>query len=354
MNIRCFVLAVVGTASIFSVSGSAIAQSAMGECGFESHTDDGTSEGTMFLLDGVEFDESALPMPLQQALFDARLNFYKEQLKIIDSAILEIEIERQAASAGKPVATLKREFFNVAPPSDAVIESFYNANRAQIPYPLDQVRDQIRQMLAQQQVQQKQQSVLENVKQDYQFQLALAKPVAPIAEIDTDGFPSKGPANAKLTLIEFADYQCPHCQRAAGALNSIRERFADDLRIVFMDFPVNRSGISRVVALGAACADRQDQFWAYHDLAFERQSSLSHESPARLAADIGLDEEAFATCMKSNFPLERVARSENEASRLGLSGTPTFFLDGRRLHLHDLEADLIEEIGNALNGKDKS
>lgn len=354
MNIRYIALAIIATASMFSVTGSSIAQSTMGECGIESHTENDSSKGTMFLLDGVEFDESALPMPLQQALFDARLGFYKEQLKIIDSAILEIELERQATSAGKPVTALKRELFNVAPPGDDVIESFYNANRGQIPYPLDQVRDQIRQMLVQQQLQQKQVSILENAKQNFEFQLALAKPVAPFAEINTDGFPSKGPANAELTLVEFADYQCPHCQRAAGALQNIQERFADDLRIVFMDFPVNRSGISRVVAQGAACADKQDRFWDYHDLAFERQAELSHESPARLAADIDLDAEAFTACMESNFPLERVARSANEASRLGLSGTPTFFLNGRRLHLHDIESGLIEEIGKALNGKDKS
>ena len=151
MTIRYFVLTIVATVSVFSVTGSAIAQSTMGECGIESHSADDAPNAAMFTLNGIEFDESDLPMPLQQALFDARLGFYKEQLKIIDSAILEFGLERQAASAGKDVSALKQELFSLSQPGDDVIESFYNANRDQIPYPLDQVRDRIRQMLMQQQ-----------------------------------------------------------------------------------------------------------------------------------------------------------------------------------------------------------
>jgi protein-disulfide isomerase len=354
MKRRLFFPAVLAAILSSFVVGIVNAQSNNGECGIETHDEAALTPGTLFALEGVEFDETSLSMSLQQALFDARLKHYKEQLKIIDSAILDIELEKRALSSGKSRENLTQELFAVSPPDENVIASFYRENKAQIPYPLEQVRDQIRQMLMRQQIQTKQQSLVADAKGKYNFQLTLEKPIAPYAEISTDGFPSKGPADAKLTLIEFADYQCPHCQKAAGVLRKIADRFADDLQIVFMDFPVNSSGISRTVAQGAACADLQGKFWPYHDLAFERQAQLRPDSANQLAGELQLDMESFQTCLKSNFPLERIDRSENEARRLGLSGTPTFFLNGRRLHMHDIDADLVDEITNELNGEKKS
>jgi len=138
------------------------------------------------------------------------------------------------------------------------------------------------------------------------------------------------------------------CVKLTVPLRRIAERYRDEVRIVFMDFPINPSGISRAVAEGAACADRQDGFWRYHDLAFDRQGGLSRDSAAQLAAELGIDVEAFRACLDSAFPRERVARSEAQARRLGLSATPTIFLNGRRLHLHDLENDLPREIDKIL------
>ena len=333
---------------LISFGNPVVAQSPVGECSIETNTDDMTTHDSMFVLDGIEFDEASLSMPLQQALFDERLKFYKAQLQIIDSAILEIALEKRATSEGRSLQDLTKELFEVTPPDDNTIATFYQQNKGRIPYPLEQVRDQIQQMLMQQQAQLIQQALLKSTKEKYDFALALAEPTAPYAEISSTNFPSKGPADAKVTLIEFADYQCPHCKKAAGVLQRLGEQFADDLRIVFMDFPVNPSGISKTIALGAACANQQDKFWAYHDLAFERQDQLSAESAEQLAGELGLNIESFQNCMSSNESIDHVARSISEAERLGLSGTPTFFLNGRRLHLHDFESDLVDEITNEL------
>jgi len=346
---KCIGLASVALTLSISFVNPVAAQSTVGECGIEAHTDDSTTQGSLFVLDGIEFDETSLSMPLQQALFDERLKFYKAQLQIINAAILNIALEKRAASEGESLQEIKKELFKVAPPDDNTIATFYDQNKAKIPYPLEQVHDQIKQMLMQQQVQLIQQALLNSTKEKYNYTLALAKPAAPYAEISSINFPSKGPADAKVTLIEFADYQCPHCKNAAGVLQRLGERFADDLRIVFMDYPVNPSGISRTVALGAACANMQGEFWAYHDLAFARQEQLNAESAEQLASELGLNIESFQTCINSNDSQEHVARSVSEAERLGLSGTPTFFLNGRRLHLHDFESDLINEITNELN-----
>ena len=235
---------------------------------------------------------------------------------------------------------------------DADIEIFYESNKDRIGYPLDMLRDQLREMLVQQKRQAKQAELIAETKRNQSFELALSKPIAPRVTIDTEGFPSKGNPGAKVTIVEFADYQCPHCKSSAAVIEQIVKRHNDDVRVVFMDFPVNRSGISRVVAEGAVCADKQGQFWPYHDLAFEQQQNLSNDSALRFARELGMDIDEFKACLESQLPRDRIAKSEGEASRLGVKSTPTLFLNGRQLHLHDLEAELSEAVEQAIGEKE--
>ena len=116
-----------------------------------------------------------------------------------------------------------------------------------------------------------------------------------------------------------------------------------------MDFPINQSGISRLVAKGAACANEQGRFWDYHDLAFEQQSGLSPRSPTALADKLGLDKDQFDSCYNSQAAEQQVSRAEAEAARLGLSSTPTFYVNGQRLRLtRGLAADLNSAVERAL------
>ena len=127
------------------------------------------------------------------------------------------------------------------------------------------------------------------------------------------------------------------------------EQFKDDLKIVFMDYPINRSGISRKIAEGAVCAAAQDKFWEYHDLAFSDQRALKNDSAPRFAEQLEMDSSAFAECLASDKPAAHVKRGEEQGQRLGVSSTPTLFLNGRKLHVHDMEADLPKAIQQVLS-----
>lgn len=304
----------------------------------------------MFKLNRVDYREADLPDTLKQALYNAQLDFYKKQIKIINAAVLSLELERKARESGRTKEAVANELLAASIPDDADIEIYYESNKGRIGYPLDMVRDQLREMLVQRERQAKQAEIIAETKRNQSFELALSRPVAPVVKIETEGFPSKGNPDAKVTIVEFADYQCPHCKNAANALGQIAKRHSDDVRVVFMDFPVNRSGISRTVAEGAACADQQGQFWPYHDLAFEQQQNLSHDSALRFVRELGMDVDVFKACLKSQFPRDRIARSEGEASRLGVSSTPTLFLNNRQLHLHDFQTELSEAVKEAVAG----
>ena len=325
---------------------SGLAQSEIGECTVESY-----SEDFVYQLKGRNYTNIDFPISLQSALYDAELQYYKAQIAIIDQAILLEEVGRLAKESGQSEEEVVREIFNVEPPSNESIHSFYEQNKEQIAAPLESVVDQIIQALRQQKVQERQIEMLEDIKKKNGFELNISKPVAPHAELAVDGFPRKGASNPTVTIVEFADYQCPHCKRAATVLAEMLDRFPDDLEIVYVDFPINRSGISRVVAEGAVCAKQQGKFWEYHDHAFADQANLSKDTPTRIAEALALDMASFETCLTSSLPSEHVLRGENEALRLGLTSTPTLFLNGRRLHLHDFSKELSIEIEAVLNNR---
>lgn len=302
-----------------------------------------------FQLGDKTYGASDLPEMLQQALHEAELKFHKEKEALVEEALAVMEIDKRAEASGKSGDEIAAELFSAEPPTDEAVAAFYEENKARINQPMDAIKPQIIQLLTQQAQAEKQQAFLTKLKQDGDFKMLLKAPQAPEVKIDISGFPFKGPEDAKVVLVEFADYQCPHCKHAGDALKKVAEQFKDDLKIVFMDYPINRSGISRKIAEGAVCASEQDKFWEYHDLAFSDQRALKKDSAPEFAKQLGLDESAFADCLASDKPMAHVVRGMAMGQKLGVSSTPTLFLNGRKLHVHDLETDLPKEIEQILS-----
>ena len=329
-----------------------VAQSQTGQCGADADAPAPLAHG-LYVLDAVTYTESDLPPGSQQALFDARVEFYKKQLAIINGAVLEAAFEREAQASGSTRDAVEDALYAVPTPDDAAIEAYYQEHRARIPYPLESVRDQIVKALNELEVARRQAKTVARTKSKRGFKLLLEPPIAPVADIDIVGQPSRGPDIATVTIVEFADYQCPHCKRAAQAFHRLLARYPQDVRLVIMDLPVHPSGISTVIAHGAVCAREQDAYWQYHDLAFERQQSLTHASPAELAVALGLDRRRFDDCMATDAPREQVQRSKHQAGQLGLRRTPAIFVNGRRMHLHDIEAELVPVIDELLAKRER-
>jgi len=306
-------------------------------------------DGPLFRFDGFDYYTEDLPPALRQALYEAENQHFDSLRNIADDALFDLRVRQETERSGEDADTTRAALLAVDRPRDADIEAFYTANKARIPAPLEEVRDRIALLLTEQAIHARKTALVEEMKEGHEFELLARTPIPPRVDIDIQGYPFKGTADAQVTIVEFSDFQCPHCKRASGVLRTITERYGDKIRFVYKDYPVNRSGISRLVARGAACAHEQERFWDYHDLAFERQDELSRESPTVLAAALGLDTASFERCYGEKGSADTVARSEGEARRLGLTGTPTLFVNGQRLVIEDLERDLSRAIDYALD-----
>ena len=132
--------------------------------------------------------------------------------------------------------------------------------------------------------------------------------------------------------MEFADFECPYCVRIVSSLKRLEETYGDNVRLVFRQFPL--SSIHRhaqKAAEASLCADEQGKFWEMHDVMFEEQGTLGLTDLKEKAARLGLDSERFDACLDSSKYAARVAADFDAARRLGLTGTPAMFINGRFL-----------------------
>ncbi|MBN8590607.1 MAG: DsbA family protein [Anaerolineae bacterium] len=150
-------------------------------------------------------------------------------------------------------------------------------------------------------------------------------------EVSVDDDPSNGPLDAPITIVEFSDFNCPYCARfRRDTLPLILENYGDQVRFVYRDFAI--LGPSSVdAAIASECADEQSAFWFYHDLLFENQRNFNREMLIGYAQQIDLRLEEFASCLDDPEIRTEVMADTEEAQRLGATGTPTFFINGRPL-----------------------
>ncbi len=153
---------------------------------------------------------------------------------------------------------------------------------------------------------------------------------------------SRGPEDAPITIVEFSDFECPYCREAAFGVHKILEQYEGKVRVVFKNFPLDQACNETLpkplhtyacdAALIATCAGVQseDLFWRAHDAMFNG-SKLTGDRLKALPAELGLDREALDACLASDDARERVREDITLARELGISGTPVFFANGRRL-----------------------
>lgn len=154
--------------------------------------------------------------------------------------------------------------------------------------------------------------------------MSLAKPVE-----DTDHV--LGPADAPVTLVEYGDFQCPHCRAAHFYLKNVLATVGDDMRFVFRHMPLTQiHPMAQLAAEAAEAAGAQGKFWLMHDLIYENQDLLSPVLITRLGQRLGLDMQRFTDDLASHHFLPKVKDDFMSAVRSGAAGTPTFFINGER------------------------
>jgi protein-disulfide isomerase len=161
--------------------------------------------------------------------------------------------------------------------------------------------------------------------------------------IPTLGSPVTGAANARITLVEFSDFQCPYCSKAVAQINATLKAYPNDLKLIFKQYPLDSHPQASISAAASLAAHAQGKFWPMHDVMFANRQKLSRQAILGWAKDIGLDMKRFTADLDSEAIRKAVLRDQADGDKAGVEGTPTVFLNGQKYN-GDLAPDAIKSV----------
>jgi protein-disulfide isomerase len=252
----------------------------------------------------------------------------------LDSLITQRLFAQEAAKRKISVAALldAEVTAKVGLVTEKEIEDFYQANKNRMRGDDTDIRQKIRAFLQQQKLNARREAFVESLRSEGRVVVRLQPTAAIRVQVSTEGAPVRGAADAPVTIVEFSDFECPFCKQTNPTLKQLLERYPGKVRLAYRDFPLDSiHPQARRAAEAARCAQDQGKFWEYHDVLFTQSPQLAPEDLRRYAGQVGLDVTKFDGCLAAGTHKTAVQRDLDDGNRLGVTGTPAFFINGRTL-----------------------
>jgi protein-disulfide isomerase len=257
---------------------------------------------------------------LLQAEYQYYLNERKALEELIDNRLLADEAQRLNISLDQLLNT--EVYKGVKDPTEDQLEVYYEGLDTQEPY--EAVRADVLEHLRELRRTKARAAYVENLRKQANINVMLQPPTA---DVNIAKAYTKGSQDAPVVFVEFADYECPYCQKVNPQIQQLKKDYGDKLAIVYKDFPLPMHHGSEKAAEAARCAGEQGKFWEYHDVLFYSKQ-IDVDALKEHARVLKLDGEAFDTCLDSGRETNAVKQDLEEAKGLGLTGTPSFFVNG--------------------------
>jgi protein-disulfide isomerase len=273
--------------------------------------------------------ESELEGIVGPSLVSLRQQMYDTKVAGLEDEIYERLVRKAAAAEGMTEDDYLKVHVEqkVAEPSEGEVVKLMSQYRSRLAEDDAKAREQVVQALKQR----ARRSVVQDLRKQLFAEAGVKILLDPprVAFTYDDSNPSRGAADAPVVLIEYTDYQCPYCTRIQPTLNKLVERYDGKLLHVFKNLPLPMHAQAPLAASAALCAQDQGKFWELHDWLFANQRKLSRDSIVEAAGSLGMDSEAFASCIDQGTYTERVRAETAEAQSYGITGTPGFLINGR-------------------------
>jgi|SoiMethySBSTD1v2_1073268.scaffolds.fasta_scaffold03480_14 protein-disulfide isomerase len=262
-------------------------------------------------------------------LMKVRQQEYEVRQQALDGMINDELLEREAKAKGVTKEKLiETEVAAKAPqPSQAEVDAYYEANKARMgTQTKEQISPQISAMLKQQKMASVQGDYLKGLRQKYGVKVMIEPPRV---QVGVDDDPAKGGgSSAPVTIVEFSDFQCPYCSRAETVVDEVMKKYGDKVRLVYRDYPLSFHPNAENAAMASECAEEQGKYWEMHKAMFANQQKLGAPELIETAGGLGLDKDKFKTCLDSGKFRPEVQKDFQDGQKVGVTGTPTFFING--------------------------
>jgi protein-disulfide isomerase len=290
---------------------------------------------TLAEVDGAAITLEEVDRAIGEPLRKLEEQIYQLRRQRVEAFIAERLLERAARERGLSVtALLDAEVTpKVGLVTEQEIEQFYQANKARIRVPNDAaLRDRIRTHLQAEKLAAQRSAFVQSLRAGSKVVVRLAPPAVARVEVSTTGAPAKGQPTAPVTIVKFEDFHCPYCKTVQAQFAEIQARYGERVRLVHRDFPIDElHPAARGAHEAARCAGEQGKFWEYHALLYQNAPRAAPEDLKGFAREAGLEPAAFQACLDERRYRAAVQQDIEEGKRAGVTGTPTFFVNGRLL-----------------------
>ena len=276
---------------------------------------------------GVKVTRADLEQEESAKLLAAQYSYYQAQTKALNELIDKKLIEQKAKSEGLTVQQLLDRDINsqVKEPTEDQIKVYYEGLETDQPY--ESVRSKIVDQIHQIRTNKARSAYVKALRVSSTVYISLAPPRA---NVDTQNAQILGPEKPTVTLVEFADYECPYCQKVAADVKRLQVDFSDRVAFAHKDFPLPMHTRAEKAAEAARCASKEGKFWELHDELFHSKELDVDQLKAQARA-LKLDPAEFDKCLDSGEEAAAVEKDRKEGNRLGITGTPSFFINGHFL-----------------------
>lgn len=306
-------------------------------------------------IGGLPLKADSLIERLKPITYRIRIEAYEQTKRqtdrLVDNMLLLDEANRRQIG---PEEIIRKEVSDkVRPPTEDEVAKFYSENKARISGDLNSVRNQIANYLQEQTRQSLEKDLSERLRKSANIRWLLTEPVQPVQNISVDDDPSRGDANAPVTIVEFTDFQCPSCAAMHPVLEEVLKSYGNKVRFVVRDFPLNQHENARKAAEAANAANAQGKFFEYASLLFKNQKALDVPSLKKYASELGLNRARFDAALDQGVYAAEVMKDIEDGELYGVGSTPTIFINGVQLRVLSAEA-LREAIDRAAGNSGKT
>jgi protein-disulfide isomerase len=246
--------------------------------------------------------------------------------EIIATKLIDAEAARRHVTANELFKTEIEA--KITPPDVAEIEPIYDGVADKYPgMSKDQVLAEIADGMRRQRLAARRAKYIKELRAAAGVKVNLE---VPRVAVKAEG-PARGGASAPVTIVEFSDFECPFCGHAVETLQRVEKKYGDNVRIVFRDYPLAMHRTAKRAAEASHCADDQGKFWEMHDRLFSKGGPINDADIYRFATQAGVDRNKFDQCLTSGKYKEAWKASQEEGNRVGVTSTPSYFINGRMI-----------------------
>jgi len=282
-------------------------------------------------INGENITSGDVEDSLKPLVFEVQEQVYELRKKELELTINDTLLVQEAHKRKITTNALLEAEVKPKPVTEEQARLFYEQNKERVSGDFAQTKDSILDYLQQAELRNAERAFVEKLRAAASVEVFLKAPESPVFSISTSDQPSLGDANAAVTIVAFTDYQCPSCASIHPSLERLVKENAGKVRLVTRDFPLSQHPEAFKAAEAAEAAREQGKYWEYIHVLLQNQSMLGVEKLKSFAVELGLDRARFDAALDSGKFAEVVQRDVDDGMKLGLKGTPSLFINGRRV-----------------------